>query len=866
MGVEAHVAFGARASSGCLVLLSLVVALGRASVAYAQSPSAQSTESPDAGVTEVVPPRVAGSFDAAYPPEALAARVEGTVVLSVTIDKSGHVVEVKVSEPAGHGFDESALEAVRKFRFEPAQRSGVPIGARILYRYTFRLPETPAAAAPVATTPPPQTTAAAPQLAGATPKASSPQPVEVRVRGQQSEARRLRESAEAVRVVEIYRARQQPRDLGDVLAAVEGVSIRRGGGLGSLSRLSLNGLTEQQIRIFVDDVPVDSAGFPLGIASYPVNLLERVEIYKGVLPIRFGADALGGALNLVSARRYETGAYASYQRGEFGTTRSLLSGRYHHEPSGFFVGGGGWLDYARNDYEIDVPIADRSGRLTSTRVKRLHDAYRAYGGSLDFGFVDTPWAKRLSVLLFGSTYDKEFQHNRIMTVPFGEARFGETAFGATLRYDQPILPALSLSSVMSVSHRTFDFIDLSEWVYDWNKRRVRPRNVPGEVGRGPHDLTVWQDGVFGRAQLEWRVAPDHALRFASTARYSTRIGEERAAKNNAAVDPLAGRRNLLTLTTGIEHELNALDMPATGEEPDPSRDRRLQVVAFMKHYLYSAFAEKDSALAMNTSADTGVTRQKLGFGAGARLRFTSWLLAKTSYEWATRFPSTDELYGNGMEVLPNLELLPETSHNANAGLQLRLPSTPLGAFTAEVNSFFRDTHQLMAQAVTSVSLQYKNLYSSRTLGVEGSSSWTSPGSWVVIEGNCTWQDVRNNSDEGEFAKFSGDRIPNRPWLFANWSGRIQWRGALLPDDELSPYYSGRYVHDFFLNWESVGDRNFKAIIPEQVAHVVGVSYTTRGEFSSSVALEANVSGVNLSDFWHVQLPGRSISLKVTGEI
>ena len=39
---------------------------------------------------------------------------------------------------------------------------------------------------------------------------------------------------------------------------------------------------------------------PFGIANVPVNLIERVEIYRGVVPIRFGADALGGAVNLVS--------------------------------------------------------------------------------------------------------------------------------------------------------------------------------------------------------------------------------------------------------------------------------------------------------------------------------------------------------------------------------------------------------------------------------------------------------------------------------------------------------------------------------------------------------------------------------------
>src|SRR5262249_12410456 len=157
----------------------------------------------------------------------------------------------------------------------------------------------------------------------------------------------------------------------------------------------------------------------------PVNLVERVEIYRGVLPVRFGADALGGAVNVVPDTRYETRAVASYQRGSFGTYRISGLGRYHHAPSGFVVGAVGFFDNARNNYDVEVDIADRTGRKTKAEVTRFHDAYRAYGGSLEFGFVETPWAKRLWVQLFASAFQKELQHNLIMAYPYGEAEYGE---------------------------------------------------------------------------------------------------------------------------------------------------------------------------------------------------------------------------------------------------------------------------------------------------------------------------------------------------------------------------------------------------------------------------------------------------------
>ena len=62
----------------------------------------------------------------------------------MTIDATGKVTDVRVVAPVGNGFDESAVEAARKFVFEPARRGGRAIPARIRYRYVFELPAAPA--------------------------------------------------------------------------------------------------------------------------------------------------------------------------------------------------------------------------------------------------------------------------------------------------------------------------------------------------------------------------------------------------------------------------------------------------------------------------------------------------------------------------------------------------------------------------------------------------------------------------------------------------------------------------------------------------------------------------------------------------
>lgn len=168
---------------------------------------------------------------------------------------------------------------------------------------------------------------------------SAPQPNEVSAHDVPSEAEQLQQSPDAVHVIDLRREQGHAADLGEVLARAQGIAVLRDGGLGSGMRFSLNGLYDDQIRFFLDEVPLPLAGYAIDIVNVPVNLIERVDVYRGVVPIRFGADALGGVVNLVTDRSYQSDAGLSYQVGSFGTHRLTLHGRYRHEPSGFVAGG-----------------------------------------------------------------------------------------------------------------------------------------------------------------------------------------------------------------------------------------------------------------------------------------------------------------------------------------------------------------------------------------------------------------------------------------------------------------------------------------------------------------------------------------------
>ncbi len=879
--------------------------------ADAPSDSAPPAESdgppPDAHMPEPLE-----AFQLEYPREAAAARLEATVALRVSIDAEGNVTEAEVMEPVGHGFDEAARAAVLRARYRPARRGDTEVASRVLVRVEFRLPQAPAtgslegrlllpgsgdggaagveivvrasdgatattrtdehgrfrfeALAPgayVVTTRAPelgqvelQAEVVSGQGARITARlepAAAQTPIEVTVRGT-SEADRRRQSAEAVTVVETERAKRESADLGEVLARTQGVGVRRGGGLGSSARFSLNGLTDEQVRFFLDGVPLELAGYPFGVANVPVNLVERVEIYSGVVPIRFGGDALGGAVNVVTNQDLRgTHAGASYEAGSFDTHRLTLSARNLHEPSGFFTRVSGFFDYARNDYPVNVEVPDERGRLSPARAYRFHDGYRAAGGNAEIGLAHRPWARRLLLRAFVTHYDKEYQHNVVMTVPYGGVTYGETATGASLRYEQPLGHGVTVDVLGGYTYLRGDFLDVAGCVYDWFGRCVRERRTPGETDSRPHDQVYWDHSAFGRVKLEWRVHPQHALRLSLAPTYLTRTGDERRQSNPGARDPLTAERELTTLVNGLEYELDLL------------RDR-LENILFAKQYLQLLASEEPRPGGIFRRRDRDTHR--FGFGDALRFRFTPWLYAKASYEYATRLPRPDEIFGDNAFIIANLELEPETSHNANLGFTVDARETRLGELRAGLNGFLRDADRLIVLLGNDRVQSYQNVFGARSLGVEAALGWTSPREYLVLDANATYQDFRNSSSAGTFGDFDGDRIPNRPYLFANGSARLQFRSVVAPRDEVALSWTSRYVHEYFRGWESIGLREFKQTIDSQLVHTVGLGYLVENDHATvSSTLEVqNVTDEKVFDFFGVQRPGRAFYIKTTAEL
>lgn len=677
-----------------------------------------------------------------------------------------------------------------------------------------------------------------------TPAPQAPDAVTVRGR---SVADRMRATAEAVEVVSTEDARHQSADLGEVLARSSGIGVRRSGGLGANTRLSLNGLTDDQVRVFVDGLPIHLAGYPFGFANVPVNLVDRVEIYRGVVPIRFAADALGGAINIVTAERLAGDrAAVSVQLGSFGTARTTAVGQLHHSPTGLVLRVSAFFDRAENDYSIDVEVPDARGRLVDARVRRFHDGYRAFGGRIEAGVVDRPWARQLVLRAFATRHTRDLQHNVIMTIPYGEVVTAGQSLGANMRYTNGFGAHWSLDAVAGTAYGHSSLEDRAICLYDWRGDCVLERRQPGEINGAPIDRVVWDHTWFARAELSFETER-HAARLAVGPSVTTRSGDNRLAPDDGEIpDPLTAERHLRDLVAGLEYT-------------HWFWDDRVEHAVFVKGYAQRAESFEPQIGGALEARDRDTWR--FGVGDTWRVRLAESLTLKASYEWATRLPRVDEVFGDGVQIVDNPDLVPETSHNANLGGRVERESG-IGRWTVDCTGFLRAADDLILLLGNDRVFSYQNVFAARATGIEASVGWTSPARWFAVEGNATWLDFRNTSSEGVFADFEGDRIPNRPHRFANAAAHVRVPDLTTAGDVATVDWNMRYVGAFFRSWESAGLREFKQSIPAQWVHTVGVGWRVPPPWGVALSAEVqNVFGAQAFDFFGVQRPGRAVFFK-----
>lgn len=296
---------------------------------------------------------------------------------------------------------------------------------------------------------------------------------------------RVKRSAYNAIAIDTRGMQNTTKNLSDALAAAPGVKLRESGGVGSDMQLMVDGFSGKHVKVFIDGVPQEGVGSSFGLNNIPVSFAKRIEVYKGVVPVGFGTDALGGVINIVTEKQPRRWfADASYSYGSFNTHKSYVHFGQALK-NGFTYEVNAFQNYSDNDYRVDAPVKNfETGSFNEAekvRVRRFHDNYHNEAVVAKAGVTGKPWADRLMVGLTYSHMYKDIQTGVRQKTVFGEKhRYGHSLM-PSLEYSKRNLLVEGLNVVLTANYNRNSTVnvDTARYQYNWLGER-HELNSPGE--------------------------------------------------------------------------------------------------------------------------------------------------------------------------------------------------------------------------------------------------------------------------------------------------------------------------------------------------------------------------------------------------
>lgn len=666
---------------------------------------------------------------------------------------------------------------------------------------------------------------------------------------------RLKRSAFNAVAVDTKELQNTTKNLSDALVKAPGMKLRESGGVGSDMQLMLDGFSGKHVKVFIDGVPQEGVGSSFGLNNIPVNFADRIEVYKGVVPVGFGTDAIGGVINIVTnKKRRRWFLDASYSYGSFNTHKSNVNFGQTFK-NGFTYEINAFQNYSDNDYHIEAPVEDfETGRIDrdkKVRVKRFNDTYHNEAVVGKVGVVDKKWADRL---MLGFTYSNMYQDIQTgvrQDIVYGQKHRKGHSLMPSLEYYKRNLFAKGLDVALTVNYNKnlTTNVDTASYKYNWYGDR-KLLNSPGEQSyqHSRADNNNW-NGTF---TANYRLGKMHMLTFNHVLNTFSRSNTSLLAKEEQS-DAIAKetRKNI----SGVSYRLM------------PSETWNLSV--FGKYY--NQFVAGPVATDANQNDYVRTTRSvnSIGYGAAGTYFILPGLQAKLSYEKAYRLPTIEEMFGNEDLEMGDIGIRPENSDNVNLNLSY---NRTFGRHSVYVEGglVYRNTKDYIQRNITDLSggksaATYINYGKVLTKGYNISARYGF-GKWVSVGGNFTQMDVRDNmktsiSGSAENIAYK-ERMPNLPYIFADSDVTFYWRDLGRKGNALTVSYDNQYLHSFTYYSSKIGSNKGDYVVPSQFSHNLSLSYSLRdGRYNLSFECR-NFTDEQLYDNFSLQKAGRAFYGKV----
>ena len=669
----------------------------------------------------------------------------------------------------------------------------------------------------------------------------------------QSPIKQVQKAAYNVVAIEAQQLRNLNSNAADMLARVSGVKMRETGGVGAEANINLNGFTGRHVRIFIDGVPMNEANASFRINNIPAELIERIEIYKGVVPVTFGADALGGAINVVTRKsRYNYGNL-SYTFGSFNTHKSTLNlGQFLTD--NISVELNAYQNYSDNSYKVFTEYLDlQTGTYSKEKrwFKRFHDRYHNEAIIGRVNIFDEKWADKLSFALNYSQEDKQLQNANLMQKVFGGKYRKSHNYSSSVEYEKKnILNGLSFFLTGRYDFTTTQNVDEEARRYSWTGE-YEPM-----VTRGESQLqnTIFEGKTgYITSHLDYQLTEKHSFQLTHTFSNYTRRNKNMLITN-------------YTLDSDFMRRINEKNISGFSYKFTPSE--RWNILAFGKYYNTAVTGpviisgQGSRAVYEEETHHT----QAWGYGGATTYQLLKTLQTKISYEKSFRLPTDNELFGDGDLEIGNYKLKPENSDNLNVNLSYQ-PAFKAHSLLVEAGFAYRYIKNYIIRSIISAganegSAGSRNHGKVLNMGVDATLRYFYKDVFSV-GGNLSYMNLRNKEEFTETGRLSAiynDRLPNMPYLFGNADATCNIGSLIAKHDKLSLNYNLFFTEEFFTSWQSEGT---KIKVPRQLSHDVSLTYYTPNKRLSLSVEAKNITDELLYDNYSLQKAGRAFYAKLS---
>lgn len=692
-----------------------------------------------------------------------------------------------------------------------------------------------------------------------------------------SKKQKVETSGFAVAIIETKEASLRNLTTNELLDRSVGIRVRQNGGIGSNVEYNLNGMSGSAIGIFIDGIEASTFGQSFNLNNIPPSMIERIEVYKGILPAHLTGDYVGGAINVVLKKDVSKNtATAAVSYGSFNTFQSDLGASYRDKKTGLSFRGSGFYTYTDNSFTTwgnSTTYVNEFGQITKPyKAKRFNNTYKSVGGRLEVGFTDTKWADQFFIGYNGSSNYTEIPHGITMAVPY-VGRFNETdAHALLLNYSKKnfLIKNLALNINAVRSERSTYLQDTVSYAYNWDGKireiiefgeKVPLRTAGGQ--QGPETMTNTDRKITNsRSNLGYMIT--HGHRISLNHKYEATIRKDEDLLNPASQD-LATKSLVSKHIISMNYEAETLN-------------RKLRTNILGKYTTNRNNQTKSEIVTIDgvnsiVKKDTITSNHNFGYGATASYNIIPDLFIIASTENSYIMPTEMQLYGAPENnILPNLGLEPEKNINYNLGFRYGVLDYGKHRISFYANAFWRNGYKKITQQAVDVTeieeesdadiqtTRYVNLGRTQARGMEAEIIYIYNNklnaSFNFSQFNNVFKQKFDNN--GNPHTYYGQQVVNEPYFTFNANFQYRFNDVFQKKSILNAYYNTGYVKEYYTVW---GQPDW-SMTPSQFTHDLGLSYRFPSKKLVASIDVKNLTNAEVYDNFRIQKPGRGIYLKL----